>query len=194
MTDTKQFLRFSWSSLGSRIQRKHYCPTQTDERATFEEIDRFLREVEAIYYKVMRPVYLYGIIAMIYTSISMGYLLLSGKEDQQKTNTDWIAEAAWYLSYLVALGIGYFFYEFKKEKVSAHLQILIQMYHSVFGAKELRWVIPGDFPEAIELWKDYLVSNMHTYLDMGSVSTSTSASNTKSSVSESTKLVGKGWP
>ena len=184
MTDTKQFLRFSWSFLRSKIQRTHYCPTHTDERATFEEIDRFLGEVEQIYFRLMRPVYLYGIIALLYASISMFIILFTGKDDQNKTQYDWVIEAAWYLSYLFAFSIGYFFYEYKKEKVSANVHLLIQMYHSVFGAKELRWVIPGDFPEAIELWKDYLVSNMHSYIDIESTP----------AVTESAKLFGKGMP
>jgi len=183
MTNTKQFIRFSWNFGRSSIKRSDYCPTYTDERATFDEVDRFLSEVERIYFKIMKPVYVYGTAALLYTAISLLFNILGHKEEKNN-QLAWLVEAAWYLSYLFVFSLGYFFYEYKKEKVVSQLQLLIQLYHTSFGAKELRWVIPGDFPEGIELWKDYQVSNMKTYIEIGD----------PSSNSESVKLVSKGMP
>lgn len=161
----KQYVRFAWPLGYTKIKREPNVSSLTDERITYDQSDKFLGEVERIYFEVMRPVYIYTVIALTYTLISLSFNLFN-QDNEVYTDMAWLIDGAWYLSYLFAFTMGYFFYEHKKEKVVANLQALIQIHHSIFGSKELRWVIPGDFPEGIELWKDYVMTNTHAYIEM----------------------------
>ena len=169
MSGPNHFVKFSWPAIYARIKRNTYNPEFTDDRVTFSEVDKFLSDVETVYYKIMRPVYYYVLIALIYTIFSLLFLLFENTSERYGQNDmKWIFEAGWYLSYLIIFTAGYFFYEHRRGEIEDKLQLLIHMYHSIFGARELRWVIPSNFPESIELWKDYLVSNAETYIEMTS--------------------------
>lgn len=180
MINSNRCLKFVWPYFN--IKRSEYRSELTDGRVEFNEVDAFLNDVEGLYYKIMRPVYYYIIITSIYMIVSVtSFTFNNGDGKQSADEKNWFYESCWYLSYLIVFTGGYLLYENKRGKIADGLHLLIHTYHSIFGARELRWVIPSSFPESIELWKDYIMSNDGTYLEMKN-----------SEVDDCTALAGKG--
>jgi len=134
-----------------------YNPALTDGRASNEEINQALKEIES----VRRPFYkkmLVSISTYVFALI-FGVIAYIGLTSYLNKNHSTFANYLIYPFIIYIFGsVVFFIMSIKKNRMNGRKAALeiVSKYNLIFASKGLRWHLPVHFPKWVELWKDYL--------------------------------------
>jgi len=151
---------FPHDAVSKRFDSGFYAPGLTDGRASREEIDQVLNEVE----NVRRPLaskivsalccYIFGLFAAIGSYVFFMVAMAGG--DPELIPFFVIG----FIGLIVAL-VWIFVVRVKNltEQIKTKSRQVIDRHNPSFASRGLRWHVPVHFPRWIELWKDYRAGN-----------------------------------
>jgi len=165
--ETKTMLVFPWSTSLKKFERKTYEPTQTNGKASKEEVDDFLSIMDQIVNERSQSDMFDAAVNLLKWGIPFATILcmIEGSLKPQ-INSLLLLAFFWVISWQIA---GFLQKQKKKSKSEKIKQSLIQALkeksleerYKIFGKKKLRWKIPQYFPKWIELHKDYEKPDEH---------------------------------
>ena len=148
---------FPHDDLAKRFDTGFYSPALTDGRASKEEIEQVLREVEAVRKpfasKIVSAVCCY--ILSLFAAIG-GFIFLMISVGGGPGGDMIPFYIIGYIAFLVAI-IVVFALRIKSitEQMKTKCREVLDRQNQNFASRGLRWHIPVHFPRWVELWKDY---------------------------------------
>jgi len=151
---------FPHDAVGKRFDSGFYAPGLTDGRASREEIDQVLTEVE----NVRRPLngkivsavccYIFGLFAAVGGYV---FLMVSMASEVPDMIPFFVIG---FIGLIIAL-IWIFIARVKNVNVEmkTKCKAVVDRHNPNFASRGLRWHVPVHFPRWIELWKDYRAGN-----------------------------------
>lgn len=159
--ETKTTLIFPWSTSDKKFERKKYEPTQTNGKASKEEVDDFLSIMDQIVNEKSEADLFDAAVNLLKWGIPLGAIMcmIEGSLSPEISSLVMLAFFS-VISWQIA---GFLQKKKKKSKSEKIKQSLIKALKEKsleerfksFGKKKLRWKIPQYFPKWIELHKDY---------------------------------------
>jgi hypothetical protein len=144
-----------YEELGNKFDTSAYSPALTDGRASLEEINQVLNDLEAtrapftskilgnICYYILSTFLMIGAIALCAAFVKKhgkGMLVLI------------ICSVVMYIAVIIVLTK-------RSKRLNAQLiaecKAVADRHNSSFASRGLRWYVPSHFPRWVELWKDY---------------------------------------
>ena len=147
-----------------------YNPNLTEGRATKEEIDQLLREIEAVKKPFGKKItcalwlLLLGFLASIAMMIALPIMSVGpssydkwGRLVQTNDNGELFGGIFGGLALMIFSIVYFAVYVVRNNRKSkAAVQVLLDRINPDFNSRGLRWHLPLHFPRWIELWKDYV--------------------------------------
>jgi len=148
---------FPFDAIGKRFDSGFYSPGVTDGRATIEEINHVLADIEntrrPIASKIMSAIccYIISLLAVVGCYV-FGMVSIAG------TSPESIPFLV--IGFIVAVIAVIWVFIARVRKVNEELKTKCQevanRHNQNFSSRGLRWHIPVHFPRWVELWKDYV--------------------------------------
>ena len=160
-SSTNDIIVFPWDKSSKKYKRTEYSPSLTDGRATPDQVDDFLRIMDAIVQEKMSSSAFDASINTLKYGVPLGTIMY-GIQDSFNFSLQtivvlvisWIT--GWYLSEVLEKQRKRSNAErIKQELKNALEKKSLEQRFLAFQQKGLRWKIPSFFPQWIELHKDY---------------------------------------
>ncbi len=149
------FIVFNSDSFTKKFDSASYYPHLTDGKASTEEINHVLREIE----KVQKPFnsqllsVLICYIIFLFTSVGFYAVFM-----MNFTELDIAIIAIYFVLFVAAVVFNLIIYVTRtrgiREKMKLKCKNVTEKHNQYFMKRGLRWHIPEKFPKCIELWKD----------------------------------------
>ena len=149
---------FQFDKASKKFDSSFYSPALTDGKISLEEINQALKQVEtagaSVAFKIRVSFCWFILLILIIISLFVYTLnfALNGKSRL-------ISFAVF--GYPVAVFVALILYILQLKRFSDELKykckLVVERLNPSFSCRGLRWHIPADFPQWIELWKDYQI-------------------------------------
>lgn len=147
---------FPFDKHTGKFDRLFYYSALTDGRASQDQIDLFLREIEQILQRKSKPI---NIIIWLFVFLAFSVLLglTYHHMDRYDTEREMVIKTMIAYLFVVVLCSGtiQLYRRHTKKKAKKAIEAAIRRSYLEFEAQGLRWNIPAGFPKWIELWKYY---------------------------------------
>jgi len=149
---------FPFDANEKNFDSSFYSPSLTDGKASQEEVNKILNEVEAERADVRNKFTPTARNLFILIQLCLvGVLLVAFLSPEEGVSVTSYVILGLLGAFFVAIGIlVYKFVTYKKE-MRVKCRNVIDKHNESFASKGLRWHIPNMFPKWIELWKDYQI-------------------------------------